>query len=72
MKAKVIDNAIPIIKSGDGFYGPYIAIQIVKGSAYEDIPKALEFEGRAWGLSGWSSDIGVAAYSIGKSVAIPK
>jgi len=36
---------------------------------YALLPKALEFEGRAYGQTGWNSDKNLAYYSTGKSFA---
>lgn len=37
---------------------------------YAVLPKALEFEGQAYGQTGWNSDKNLAYYSTGKKFAI--
>ncbi len=69
MNAQAITDAISVLAEYKGFFGDYIDVPMPENDPRQ-LPKAIEYKGQVYGLSGHNTDLGKAAYATGKKVAI--
>jgi hypothetical protein len=47
-----------------------VQIQLDSDTPYREIPKAITFQGKVFGRTGWNSDTWKAEYSLNRPVAV--
>ncbi len=66
MNATAIKGAVSVVEIGQG----YFVTDCADYDAYRTLPKACEFQGKAYGLTGWNSDSCRAYYKVGMLFAV--
>lgn len=66
-----IVGSLQVVEAGrspDGEH--YVVVPCIDFDTYKQLPGGAAFGGRAYGLTGWNSDQGLAYYKAGRAFAV--